>query len=116
MLCVICAATMMSGCIDEPRNSDGFAEGETKQFDFIYYDMEGDMEIELIGDITRDGVHYELDCSTNAYIDGFKITSTAKGRTDNVRLVIQGPLGMGDVSYSNCEGTPLLNSILRNAE
>ena len=114
MLCVICAATIMSGCVE--CNSDGFAEGETKTFDFIFIDEEKGAELELCGDITRDGEHYFIDCTMNAYAFGYEIPCEAKGRSDNIRLTMSGPGGIGDVSYNNCEGTLLFKAILNNSE
>ena len=52
----------------------------------------------------------------DAYSDGFILTGEVVGRTDNIRISIQSPFGLGAVSYSNCEGTDLLRNILINSE
>ena len=104
----------MSGCVE--CNSDGFAEGETKSFDFIYQgDSDGkNQDVEFSGDITRDGDHYYIDCTTKAtWEDGTIIIAGVEGQTNNARCYL--PM-LGIELYQSIEDEGYFEAILDNAK
>lgn len=110
MLAVLCALALglmiMAPSTTDQTNDDGFLPGETKEFECVHSGMQ------VAGTLTEDGDHYILDATIDTVKNGLVFTGTAKGPTNHVRLSIYGPAGFGDVSYLNCEPTPLYQLIL----
>lgn len=109
---IICVATMMSGCIEE-KNTDGFKVDEVKDFDFVY--EQSGTELDMVGNLEWDGEHYIIYCEFESVIGGLMFVGKSEGPANNVRTTILCS-GVADVSYNNCEGTPLLDAMIENAK